>query len=82
MFHGRAGSKALLDLSLFVAQKRSRVSRATLWVEATSFVPLAFLSRLESYKCNACGCCISFWGPIEGWQGEMAAAGASLPGKI
>lgn len=43
MFLGRDGfkAKANFDLSFFVAPKLGRVSRAALWIEVMSFMPLS-----------------------------------------
>ncbi|XP_006886863.1 PREDICTED: mitochondrial import receptor subunit TOM22 homolog [Elephantulus edwardii] len=83
----RSVAGATFDLSLFVAQKMYRFSRAALWIEITSFVILALpvvfeTEKLQMEQQQQMQQRQILLGPNTGLSGGMPGALPSLPGKI
>ncbi|XP_003639325.1 mitochondrial import receptor subunit TOM22 homolog [Canis lupus baileyi] len=77
---------ATFDLSLFVAQKMYRFSRAALWIGTTSFMILVLPVVFETEKLQMEQQQLQqrwiLLGPNTGLSGGMPGALPSLPGKI
>ncbi|CAD7667448.1 unnamed protein product [Nyctereutes procyonoides] len=88
MFPERVPSAAgvTFDLSLFVAQKMYRFSRAALWIGTTSFMILVLPVVFETEKLQMEQQQLQqrriLLGPNTGLSGGMPGALPSLPGKI
>ncbi|KAM7045574.1 mitochondrial import receptor subunit TOM22 homolog [Molossus nigricans] len=83
----RSAAGATFDLSLFVAQKMYRFSRAALWIGTTSFMilvlPVVFeREKLQMEQQQQLQQRQILLGPNTGLSGGMPGALPSLPGKI
>ncbi|KAM9071447.1 mitochondrial import receptor subunit TOM22 homolog [Megaptera novaeangliae] len=83
----RSAAGATFDLSLFVAQKMYRFSRAALWIGTTSFMilvlPVVFeTEKLQMEQQQQLQQRQILLGPNTGLSGGMPGALPSLPGKI
>ncbi|XP_058133341.1 mitochondrial import receptor subunit TOM22 homolog [Dasypus novemcinctus] len=83
----RTAAGATFDLSLFVAQKMYRFSRAALWIGTTSFMilvlPVVFeTEKLQMEQQQQLQQRQILLGPNTGLSGGMPGALPSLPGKI
>ncbi|KAB1274763.1 Mitochondrial import receptor subunit TOM22-like protein [Camelus dromedarius] len=83
----RSATAATFDLSLFVAQKMYRFSRAALWIGTTSFMilvlPVVFeTEKLQMEQQQQLQQRQILLGPNTGLSGGMPGALPSLPGKI
>ncbi|XP_057575761.1 mitochondrial import receptor subunit TOM22 homolog [Hippopotamus amphibius kiboko] len=83
----RSMAGATFDLSLFVAQKMYRFSRAALWIGTTSFMivvlPVIFATeKLQVEQQQQLQQGQTLLGPNTGLSGGMPGALPSLPGKI
>uniref|UniRef100_A0A673VCN3 Mitochondrial import receptor subunit TOM22 homolog n=1 Tax=Suricata suricatta TaxID=37032 RepID=A0A673VCN3_SURSU len=72
----RSAAGATFDLSVFVAQKGYRFSRAAWWIGTTSFMILVLPVVFETEKLQI------LLGPNTGLSGGVPGARPSLPGKI
>ncbi|KAG8511162.1 Mitochondrial import receptor subunit TOM22, partial [Galemys pyrenaicus] len=83
----RSAAGATFDLSVFVAQKMYRFSRAALWIGTTSFMilvlPVVFeTEKLQMEQQQQLQQRQILLGPNTGLSGGMPGALPSLPGKI
>uniref|UniRef100_A0A3Q2LEX1 Mitochondrial import receptor subunit TOM22 homolog n=1 Tax=Equus caballus TaxID=9796 RepID=A0A3Q2LEX1_HORSE len=83
----RSAAGATFDLSLFVAQKMYRFSRAALWIGTTSFMilvlPVVFeTEKLQMEQQQQLQQRQILLGPNTGLSGGMPGALPSLPGKL
>ncbi|XP_045728472.1 mitochondrial import receptor subunit TOM22 homolog isoform X2 [Mirounga angustirostris] len=83
----RSAAGATFDLSLFVAQKMYRFSRAALWIGTTSFMilvlPVVFeTEKLQMEQQQQLQQRQILLGPNTGLSGGIPGALPSLPGKI
>lgn len=83
----RSAAGATFDLSLFVAQKMYRFSRAALWIGTTSFMilvlPVVFeTEKLQMEQQQQLQQRQILLGPNTGLSGGMPGALPPLPGKI
>uniref|UniRef100_H0XJP2 Mitochondrial import receptor subunit TOM22 homolog n=1 Tax=Otolemur garnettii TaxID=30611 RepID=H0XJP2_OTOGA len=83
----RSAARATFDLSLFVAQKMYRFSRAALWIGTTSCIilvlPVVFeTEKLQMEQQQQLQQRQILPGPDTGLSGGMPGALPSLPGKV